>query len=216
MGGGLTVIYIKRMDDFFSPDSAAPAGNESAPVEEIEIIPEQGSSPVDLSAEFAELNDAAPVMQEDDLRKMTVQGEVSEEKVDPSAMYSGISMADDRINQLQSESNKMREWREQNTARIEAADSKEKTDEVDWKEQAKKQKDDFYKQYEAENAKRKSENRAAEQNDVVTAPGDKAKAWQQLSGFINFNQARQANETDKLRMKSLLFQLKQEPPKAAA
>ena len=40
------------------------AGTESAPVEEIEIIPEQGSSPVDLSAEFAELNDAAPVMQE--------------------------------------------------------------------------------------------------------------------------------------------------------
>lgn len=38
-----------------------------------------------------------------------------------------------------------REWREQNTARIEAADSKEKTDEVDWKEEAKKQKDDFYK-----------------------------------------------------------------------
>ena len=40
---------------------------------------------------------------------MTVQGENPvEEKVDPSAMYSGISMADDRINQLQSESNKMR------------------------------------------------------------------------------------------------------------
>ena len=91
---------------------------------------------------------------------MTVQGENPvEEKVDPSAMYSGISMADDRINQLQSESNKMRlvfkilhqascqlrEWREQNTARIEAADSKEKTDDVEWKAQAKKQKDDFYK-----------------------------------------------------------------------
>ena len=32
-------------------------------VEEIEIIPDQ-SGGVDLSAEFAELNDAAPVMQE--------------------------------------------------------------------------------------------------------------------------------------------------------
>merc|ERR1711971_1156149 len=154
-----------------SPDAAPPAENV-AQVEEIEIIPDQATAaaPVDLSAEFAELNDAAPVMQEDDLRKMTVQGENPvEEKVDPSAMYSGISMADDRINQLQSESNKMREWREQNTARIEAADSKEQTDDVEWKAQAKKQKDDFYKQYEAENAKRKSENRAAEQNDSYTA-----------------------------------------------
>ena len=74
----------------------------------------------------------------------------------------------------------------------------------------------LYRQYEAENAKRKGENRAAEQNDVMAAPSDKAKAWQQLSGFINFNAQRQANETDKSRMKSLLFQLKQEPPKVAA
>ena len=75
---------------------------------------------------------------------------------------------------------------------------------------------DIIRQYEAENAKRKSENRAAEQNDVVAAPSDKAKAWNQLSGFINFNQERKPNETDKSRMKSLLFQLKQEPPKTAA
>ena len=40
---------------------------------------------------------------------MTVQGEApADEPVDPSAMYSGLSMADDRINQLQSESGKMR------------------------------------------------------------------------------------------------------------
>merc|ERR1711935_217721 len=195
---GTSSFTEEIMDDFFSPDA------EAAPQ-------------VDLSAEFAELNDVEPVMQEDDLRKMTVQGETpAEDPVDPSAMYSGISMADDRINQLQSESSKMREWREQNTARIEAADSKETTDEVEWKEAAKKQKDDFYKQYEAENAKRKGENRAAEQNDVMTAPSSKAKAWEQLSGLINFNEQRKTNETDKTRMKSLLFQLKQEPPKVAA
>ena len=41
---------------------------------------------------------------------MTVQGEgpPPEEKVDPSAMYSGISMADERINQLKTEANAIR------------------------------------------------------------------------------------------------------------
>ena len=72
------------------------------------------------------------------------------------------------------------------------------------------------RQYEAENSKRKGENRAAEINDVMTAPSSKAKAWEQLSGLINFNEQRKTNETDKTRMKSLLFQLKQEPPKVAA
>ena len=73
------------MDDFFSPDAAPPGKNHKrkptvpylifslitfypaenvAQVEEIEIIPDQAAAPVDLSAEFAELNDAAPVMQE--------------------------------------------------------------------------------------------------------------------------------------------------------
>ena len=59
----------------------------------------------DLTAEFAELeNQGAEVMDEDALRQMTVQGDpiqaAQSEKVDPSQMYSGISMADDRINQL--------------------------------------------------------------------------------------------------------------------
>lgn len=43
-------------------------------------------------------------MDEDALRQMTVQGDpiqaAQSEKVDPSQIYSGISMADDRINQL--------------------------------------------------------------------------------------------------------------------
>ena len=59
----------------------------------------------DLTAEFAELEtQGAEVMDEDALRQMTVQGDpiqaAQSEKVDPSQMYSGISMADDRINQL--------------------------------------------------------------------------------------------------------------------
>merc|ERR550534_132913 len=177
--------------DFFSPaaESETPAPVESEPIEDIEIIPEnevpKGSPPVDLSAEFAELNqESGNVMAEDDLRKMTTQGEetAADEALDPSQMYSGISMANDRINALQTESPKI-------------------------------QKDEFYKQYETENAKRKAENRASEVNNVISAPGSSKVAWEQLGSFINFNASRGAHETDKSRMKSLLFKLKQEPPK---
>jgi len=206
-------ITTLNMDFFLSPDesTATPNAGDS---EKVEDVPEnKGSSPVDLSAEFAELNDDAPAMQEDDLRRMTTQGEGQDEKIDPSVMYSGISMADDRINQLKTESSALREWREQNSQRIEHADSKELKDDADWKEKAKLQKDEFYKQYEAENAKRKSENRAAEKTSAIDAPASREAAWAQLGSYVDFKQARQTNETDKSRMKSLLFKLKQEPPK---
>ena len=70
-----------------------------------------------------------------------------------------------------------------------------------------------FRQYETENAKRKAENRASEVNNVISAPGSSKVAWEQLGSFINFNASRGAHETDKSRMKSLLFKLKQEPPK---
>ena len=71
----------------------------------------------------------------------------------------------------------------------------------------------YFRQYETENAKRKAENRASEVNNVISAPGSSKVAWEQLGSFINFNASRGAHETDKSRMKSLLFKLKQEPPK---
>ena len=71
----------------------------------------------------------------------------------------------------------------------------------------------YFRQYETENAKRKAENRASEVNNVISAPGSTKVAWEQLGSFINFNASRGAHETDKSRMKSLLFKLKQEPPK---
>merc|ERR1711953_125430 len=212
--------FRDRMDFFSAPDETTPAPQQDVgQIEEIEIIaPEESSPPVDLSAEFAELEDVpGGIMQEDDLRRMTTQGEaVVEEVLDPSAMYSGISMADDRISQLKMESDAVREWRDRNTKRIEDGDNKEKSDVIDWKEQAKLQKEEFYKQYETENSKRKRENRNAESVSASNAPNTREDAWKQLGTFIDFQATRAANETDKSRMKSLLFKLKQTPPKITA
>lgn len=80
---------------------------------------------------------------------MTVQGDELQqgvqESVDPSAMYSGISLADDRINQLKMESDAVREWRGNNQKRIEDADVKETSDTTEWKSTAKTQTEQFYK-----------------------------------------------------------------------
>ena len=79
---------------------------------------------------------------------MTVQGDGQipvEEKVDPSVMYSGISLADDRISQLKMESEAVRDWREKNIQRIENGDKKETTDDTEWKTSAKTQTEQFYK-----------------------------------------------------------------------
>jgi len=219
------------MDDFFNPvgeEITAPASDPAADFlagdlasvpEPVEEIAAPGDSPVDLSAEFAQLDEQnVEVMNEDDLRKMTIQGEgegVTDEKMDPSAMYSGISLADDRINQLKMESTAVREWREKNQQRIENADSKETTDDADWKTTAKTQTEQFYKQYEADNEKRKAENRASSIASIVKEPESKEKAWSQIGDFIDFNAQRAAKQTDKDRMKTLLFKLKQSPPISA-
>jgi len=223
------------MDDFFNPGetAAAPAAPAADPAasflagdlasvpdvttEPVVEVSAPTDSPVDLSAEFAELdNQNVEVMNEDDLRKMTVQGDEAGapivENVDPSVMYSGISLADDRINQLKMESDAVREWREKNTRRIEDADTKETTDVADWKSTAKTQTEQFYKQYEAENEKRKQENRASSIASIIKSPESKEKAWAQIGDFIDYNAQRAANQTDKDRMKTLLFKLKQTPP----
>ena len=68
------------------------------------------------------------------------------------------------------------------------------------------------RQYEAEKAKTKGENRNGQSPLVVKKPESTDKAWSQIGDFIDFQAARAAKQTDKERMKSLLFKLKQTPP----
>ena len=68
------------------------------------------------------------------------------------------------------------------------------------------------RQYETEKAKTKGENRNGQSPLVVKKPESTDKAWSQIGDFIDFQAARAAKQTDKERMKSLLFKLKQTPP----
>ena len=75
--------------------------------------------------------------------------------------------------------------------------------------------DYYFRTYEAENEKRKKENRASQTASVIKEPDSKAKAWAQIGDFIDFNAQRAAKQVNKDRMKTLLFKLKQTPPVAA-
>jgi len=46
----------------------------------------------------------------------------------------------------------------------------------------------------------------------VKKPESSDMAWSQIGDFIDFNAQRAAKQTDKQRMKTLLFKLKQTPP----
>jgi len=222
------------MDDFFNPVPATeneavaeapqavadPAaeflGGDVAAVADINEAPEMltvdSESPVDLAGEFESVP-AAEVMEEDAMRGMLSSGatDIPETRTDPSQLVNSMNAADERIAQLNSESESVRKWREDNEKRIQETDAKETSDLEEWKSTAKSQIEEFYKTYGAENEKRKNQNRISTASQPPSLD-DPKKAWQQIGDFIDFNASRQAKETDKDRMKSLLFKLKTNPP----
>ncbi|CBY09957.1 unnamed protein product [Oikopleura dioica] len=221
------------MDDFFNaaPENQAPVaeapqvadpaadflGEDVAAVADINEAPEEltvdSESPVDLAGEFESIPAAAEVMEEDAMRGMLSSGatDIPETRMDPSQLVNSMNAADERIAQLNSESESVRKWREDNEKRIVETDAKETSDLEEWKSTAKSQIEEFYKTYGAENEKRKNQNRISTASKPPSLDDPKI-AWQQIGDFIDFNASRQAKETDKDRMKSLLFKLKTSPP----
>lgn len=152
-------------------------------------------------------------MEEDAMRGMLSSGatDLPDSRTDPSQFVNSMNVADERIAQLNSESESVRKWREEKAKRIVETDAKEVSDIDEWKSTAKSQIEEFYKTYGAENEKRKNQNRLSTASQPPSLD-DPKKAWQQIGDFIDFNASRQAKETDKDRMKSLLFRLKTNPP----
>ena len=71
--------------------------------------------------------------------------ELAESRTDPSQLMNSMNLADERISQLNSESESVRKWREEHEKRIEQTDAKETSDLEEWKSTAKSQIDEFYK-----------------------------------------------------------------------
>jgi len=110
----------------------------------------------------------------------------------------------------------IRVWREENAKRLAEKDAKEEEMLSELREQAKKELSDWYKHYKEQVEKTKSFNResemefVAEVNDIK--PGTE---WERVNKLVDFNSKHSKSTKDTTRMKSIMLQLKQNPPSKA-
>jgi len=119
----------------------------------------------------------------------------------------------------------IRVWREENAKRLAEKDAKEEEMLNELKEQAKKELSDWYKHYKEQVEKTKSFNResemefVAEVNDIK--PGTE---WERVNKLVDFSNSKHSKNSgagagsakDTSRMKSIMLQLKQNPPQSQA
>ncbi|OXU31969.1 hypothetical protein TSAR_013081 [Trichomalopsis sarcophagae] len=114
---------------------------------------------------------------------------------------------------VKEEPEKIRKWREEQKARLEEKDSEEEKKKEEWKEAAKKELEEWYKHHAEAISKTKATNRNAEKQFVAEAdeiePGTE---WERIAKLCDFNPKSSRTSKDVSRMRSIILQLKQNPP----
>lgn len=111
----------------------------------------------------------------------------------------------------------IKKWREDHRRALEEKDAQEEKKIAELKQQGKKELDEWYARYEEQLQKTKQQNRNAEKEWLAErdneAPGQ---AWEKISRLCDFNPKTSRNTKDTTKMKSMLLQLKQNPPASSA
>jgi len=107
----------------------------------------------------------------------------------------------------------IKKWREEQEMRLKEKDEAEQVKMNELREQAKKELDDWYKHYEEQLNKTKVTNRESEKEFVAEIndirPGSE---WERVNKLVDFNTKANKNTKDMSRMRSIMLQLKQNPP----
>merc|ERR1712141_788981 len=107
----------------------------------------------------------------------------------------------------------IRKWREEQEQLLKEKDATEQIKMNELREQAKKELDDWYKHYEEQLNKTKVTNRESEKEFVAEIndirPGSE---WERVNKLVDFNTKANKNTKDMSRMRSIMLQLKQNPP----
>uniref|UniRef100_UPI00398EA671 clathrin light chain A isoform X2 n=1 Tax=Pristiophorus japonicus TaxID=55135 RepID=UPI00398EA671 len=137
-----------------------------------------------------------------------VNGEVYQESNGPNDSYAAIARAD----RLSQEPESIRKWREEQITRLEDLDAASRKAEMEWKEKAKKELEEWYVRQNEQLEKIKKNNRAAEEAFVQDcnedAPGTE---WERVARLCDFNPKTSKQSKDVSRMRSVLISLKQAP-----
>ncbi|XP_026990485.1 clathrin light chain A isoform X3 [Tachysurus fulvidraco] len=126
----------------------------------------------------------------------------------PSDVYAAITSAD----RMQAEPESLRKWREEQSSRLEALDENSRQQEIEWKEKAKQELEEWNARQEEQLAKTKVNNRAAE--DVIRSEVDDSSPgteWERVARLCDFNPKSSKQAKDVSRMRSVLISLKQTP-----
>ncbi|XP_042196061.1 clathrin light chain A isoform X2 [Callorhinchus milii] len=137
-----------------------------------------------------------------------VNGEVYQESNGPNDSYAAIARAD----RLSQEPDSIRKWREEQIARLEELDTASRKAEIEWKEKAKKELEEWYVRQNEQLEKTKKNNRAAEEAFVEDRDEDTpGTEWERVARLCDFNPKTSKQSKDVSRMRSVLISLKQSP-----
>ncbi|MGH0124760.1 UNVERIFIED_CONTAM: hypothetical protein FKN15_012414 [Acipenser sinensis] len=138
----------------------------------------------------------------------TVNGDVYQESNGPTDGYAAIA----RVDQIRQEPESLRLWREEQKARLEELDAASRAAEMEWKEKAKKELDEWHVRQNEQMEKNKANNRASEEAFLKEcdedAPGSE---WERVARLCDFNPKTNKQSKDVSRMRSVLIALKQAP-----
>ncbi|XP_072923712.1 clathrin light chain B isoform X1 [Hemitrygon akajei] len=155
-----------------------------------------------------------------------VNGDVYQESNGPNDSYAAIARAD----RLSQEPESIRKWREEQITRLENLDAASRKAEMEWKEKAKKELEEWYIRQNEQLEKIKKNNRIADEAfykqsfaDVIgyvaaeeafvqdseeDTPGTE---WERVARLCDFNPKTSKQSKDVSRMRSVLISLKQSP-----
>lgn len=155
--------------------------------------------------ELAELNDDNFTGAEFSEQQRLDQEEDVPASSDP---YSSVRSVDTQ----RKEPEKIKIWREEQMEMLEKKDQDETVKMEEWREQARKELDDWYRHRDEQFQKAKALNRESEAEFIKerdeSLPGHE---WERICRLCEFNPKNNRSQKDASRMRSILLQLKQNP-----
>lgn len=114
---------------------------------------------------------------------------------------------------VREEPEKIKIWREGQRVRLEEKDAAEEVSKGELQTRAQKELEDWYKQHEEQVARTRQANRSAEKELVAdTCKMEPGTEWERIAKLCNFNPKTSKSSRDISRMRSIILQVKQNPP----